>query len=105
MTDVAFRARLGEPFLPPEVMLPETWLNWRLNEKLYKAFEHWSVPDRELTLAARLWGRWLELQITDGPSDALRSMKLLAQTARFQLAKGAWGTVKNLTYGPDYSSR
>ena len=105
MTDIAFRTRLGEPFLPPEVMLPETWLNWRLNEKLYKAFEHWSVPDRELTLAARLWGRWLEFQITDGPAEALRSMMLLAQTARLGIARRAWGKSRNLVYGPRYSAR
>jgi hypothetical protein len=105
MTDVAFRARLGEPFLPPEAGVPATWLNWRLNERLYRAFERWSVPDRELTLAARLWGRWLAFQITDQPSDALRSMKLLAQTARFQIARRAWGKIRNLTYGPDFSAR
>jgi hypothetical protein len=105
MTDIAFRARLGEPFLPPRFEVPATWLNWRLNEKLYKAFELWSVPDRELTLAARLRGRWLEFQITDGPSDALRSIKLLIQTVRFQIARRAWGTSKNLTYGPRYSAR
>ncbi len=104
MTDIAFRTRLGEPFLPPEFAVPATWLNWRLNEKLYRAFERWSVPDRELTLATRLWGRWLECQITDGPSDALRSMKLFAQTARFGIARRAWRKSKNLIYGPRYSA-
>jgi len=100
MVDLAFRAHWGEPFLPSEVAVPKTWLNWRLNEKLYADFESWSEPDRELTLAARLWGRWLEFQITDTPSDAVRSLKLLAQTARFRIATGAWGKVKDLTYGP-----
>jgi len=100
MVDLAFRAHWGEPFLPPEVVVPKTWLNWRLNEKLYQDFERWSEPDRELTLAARLWGRWLEFQITDAPSDAIRSLKLLAQTARFRIATGAWGKVKDHTYGP-----
>jgi Uncharacterised nucleotidyltransferase len=100
MMDVAFRTRLGEPFLPPGASIPSTWLNWRLNENLYRSFELWSVPGRQLNLAARLWGRWLEFQITDAPSDALRSMKLLAQTARFQISSRAWGTMKNLTYAP-----
>jgi Uncharacterised nucleotidyltransferase len=104
MTDVAFRTRLGEPFLPPELVVPPTWLNWRLNEKLYRAFERWSMPDRELTPAARLWGRWLDFQITDGPSEALRSMKLLAQTARFGIARRDWRKSKNLAYGPRYSA-
>jgi hypothetical protein len=102
MVDLAFRAHWDEPFLPPEVAVPKTWLNWRLNERLYADFNHWSEPDRELTLAARLWGRWLEFQITDGPSDAIRSLKLLAQTARFRIATGAWGKVKDLTYGPTF---
>jgi hypothetical protein len=100
MVDLAFRVHWDEPFLPPEVVVPKTWLNGRLTEKLYAEFERWSEPDRELTLAARLWGRWLEFQITDAPSDAIRSLKLLAQTARFQIAKGAWGKVKDHTYGP-----
>ena len=104
MTDIAFRTRLNQPFLPPEVAVPPTWLNWRLNEKLYKEFELWSMPGRELTLATRLWGRWLDFQITDGPSDALRSIKLLAQTARFGIARRAWSTTKKLAYGPRYSA-
>lgn len=105
MVDIAFRVRWKEPFLPPEVVVPKTWLNWRLNEKLYAGFERWSEPGRGLTLAARLWGRWLEFQITDAPSDAVRSIELLAQTARFRLARRTWGKVKDLTYGPDYLAR
>jgi hypothetical protein len=105
MTDVGFRVRLGDTFLPAGVAIPETWLNWRLNEKLYKAFESWSAPQRELTLATRLWGRWLDFQVTDGPVDALRSIKLLAQTARFGISRRAWGVTKDVVYGPDFSSR
>lgn len=100
MTDVAFRSNLREPFIPPDVAIPATWLNWRVNEKLYQAFERWSVPDTELTLAARLRGRWLEFQLTDRPLDALRSLQLFAQTARFQFAHRAWGTTKKLIYVP-----
>jgi len=105
MMDIAFRVRWGEPFLPQGAAVPATWLNWLLNEKLYKDFELWSVPNRELTLAARLWGRWLDLQITDTPSDAVRFVGLLAQTARCRIASGTWGTVGNRVYGPDYSAR
>lgn len=105
MTDVACRAVLGEPLLPPELPVPETWLNWRLNEKLYRAFERWGVPDRELTLGARLWGRWLEFQITDSPSDALRFMSLFFNTARVQMSRGAWGKVKDLAYTPYHTAR
>jgi hypothetical protein len=105
MTDIAFRTRFNEPFLPPEVSVPATWLNWRLNEKLYRAFELCSAPDRELTLATLFWGRWLEFQVTDGPSDALRSMKLLAQSARFRIAEGAWRASTKLVYGPRFPAQ
>ncbi|HEX4135257.1 MAG TPA: nucleotidyltransferase family protein [Bryobacteraceae bacterium] len=103
MLDIAFRTHWGEPFLPPEVVVPKTWLNGRLNEKLYEAFERWSEPGVGLTLGTRLRGRWLEFQITDTPADAARSLKLLARRARFQIARGAWGKTKDLAYGPDYT--
>jgi hypothetical protein len=105
MVDVAFRRRFGQPFLPPGVLVPKTWLNQRLNEKLYGEFESASEPGMGLTLSTRIRGRWLDFQLTDGPSDAVRALKLLAQTARFQIARGAWGKVKDLSYGPDYSPR
>lgn len=100
MADVAVRACLADSLLPPHVSIPKTWLNWRLDEKLYRRFERWSVPDRELTLPARVWGRWLEFQITDSPSDAIRFVKLFARTARSQIAQGTWDKVRNLTYTP-----
>jgi hypothetical protein len=105
MVDVAFRVRFGEPFLPPEVTVPKPWLNWCLNTKLYESFERWSEPGHELNLAARLRGRWLDFRITDSPFDAIRSVELLGQTARFQIARHAWGTTKNVVYGPDYRER
>ena len=105
MLDIAFRARLGEPFLTPAVAVPPTWLNWRLNRKLYRSCERWSMPNREPTLATRLWWRWLDFLITDGPSEAFRSMNLLAQTARFRIARHAWGTARNVVYGPDFPVR
>lgn len=105
MLDLAFRARLGESFLHPEASIPLTWLNWRLNDRLYRAFECWSVPHRELTLPTRLWGRWLDFQITDRPSDAIRFSKLLGQTARLGIRRRAWRTTTNLAYGPNYSPR
>jgi hypothetical protein len=103
MVDVAFRVHFGERFLPPEVAIPKTWLSWRLNEKLYEQFERSSEPGLGLTLPVRLRARWLEFQITDGPADAISSLKLLAQTARFRIAGRAWGKIKDISYGPDYS--
>jgi hypothetical protein len=105
MTDLAFRRRWGQPFLTPEVPVRGTWLNWRLNETLYTEFERASEPGLGMTLATRIRGRWLDFQLTDGPSDAARWLKLFAQTARFQIARGAWAKAKDLTYGPDYSPR
>lgn len=105
MADVAVRTCLGNGFLSANPSIPKTWLNWRLDEKLYRDFERWGVPDRELTLAARLWGRWLEFQLTDSPSDALRFVKLFARTARSRIAQGAWGKIRNLTYTPHHIAR
>jgi len=100
MIEIAFRARWQERFLPAEVEIPATWLNWRLNEKLYEEFESWSTPGRELTLPARLEGRWLDFQITDTPSDIVRWIMLMKHTAYFQIARRGWGTAKHLVYGP-----
>jgi hypothetical protein len=101
MTEIAFRVRWGEAFLPPDAAVPKTWLHWLLDEKLFEAFEQWSAPGRPLTLAARLSGRWLDFQLTDAPADAFRSARLWTHTARYQFARGAWGNIKNLAYVPD----
>jgi len=85
MTEIAMRTRFGEPFLPSDIPVPATWLNWRIDERLYYGFERWSVQHGDLTPGARLWGRWLEFQLTDRPVEAIRSLTLLAGTARFQL--------------------
>jgi Uncharacterised nucleotidyltransferase len=98
MMDVAFRVRWNEPFLPPGAKLPNTWLHWRLTPALYRAFERWSVPGRGLSLATRLYGRWLDFQLTDGPSDAFRVAAYFATSARLQLARRQWGTVKTLRF-------
>lgn len=105
MVDIAFRVRFGEPLIPPGTPIPETWLNRRLNEKLYRQFEFWSLPDSELTLGARLWGRWLDFQITDTASDAMRALRLLIQSARFGIANRAWGKIGSLTYGQGLQPR
>ncbi|HEX4276702.1 MAG TPA: nucleotidyltransferase family protein [Bryobacteraceae bacterium] len=104
MVDVAFGVRWGERFLPEDLAVPSTWLNWRLNEKLYRSFELYSEPGLALTLRTRLRARSLEFQITDGLSEAFSYSMLLLRTARFQFAAGGWGTAKNLTYGPGYST-
>jgi hypothetical protein len=93
LTDTAFRVRWGEPFLPPEFPHGGTWLHRSFDEKLYRAFESWTPP-RDITLAQRLRGRWLQFQITERPRDALRLGGLMARIALFQIRRGGWRTVK-----------
>lgn len=100
MLDIAFRARWGEPFLSPDFAVPATWLNWRINRKLYEEFDRWSEPGHGVTLATRFWGRWLDFQITDAPSDAIRLVKHLIRSARFPYARNVWSTARDLTYVP-----
>jgi hypothetical protein len=98
MMDIAFRARWNERFIPEGVEIPRTWLHRRLTPELYRAFERWSIPGRGLSLAARLHGRWLDLQLTDGLSDAARAAIYFTRSAQIQLGRGAWGTVKHLRF-------
>ena len=91
MIDLAFRVRLGEPFLSSAPEVPATWLGWRMDERLFRDFERCSSPGRAMTVANRVWGRWLDLQLTDRPSDAIRLATLFARTARADLVdKKAW---------------
>lgn len=94
LTDLAFRARWGEPMLTPDLPLPETWLHWRLTARLYDEFERCSDPGRDLPLAIRLRRKWLDFQITDHPRDALRFTADMARIAWFQLCRKGWRTVK-----------
>jgi Uncharacterised nucleotidyltransferase len=101
MIDVAFRVRWGEAFLGPEAAVPATWLNGRLTPELYGRFEKWSWPGRELSLGARLQGRWLDFLITDGLRDGLRLAALFGRTAAMQVAEmEAWRTRRELRFVP-----
>ncbi|MDQ1470747.1 MAG: hypothetical protein QOJ99_2227 [Bryobacterales bacterium] len=94
MTDIAFRSVWGEPFLPANESSPKTWLHWRLNEKLYRQCAAWSAPGFKLSLTNRLRGRWLDFQITDRPSDALRFFSMFGSVAWYRLRNGGWRTLK-----------
>jgi hypothetical protein len=94
MTDIAFRARWGEPMLTPDIPVEPTWLHWRLTESLYAEFERCADPGRELPLAIRLKRKWLDFQMTDHPADALRFTADMARIAWFQLLRKGWRTVK-----------
>jgi hypothetical protein len=94
MTEQAFRARWNEPFLPEGAKLPRTWLNWRIDRRLYDAFEELSDPGRPLPLGARLARRWVDFQLTDRPADALRFAGILVRVARYQIRRQGWRTVR-----------
>jgi hypothetical protein len=101
MMDIAFRSRWDEPFLPPAVLVPKTWLNWRLTPKLYRTFERYSTPGRGQSLATRLWARWLDFQLTDRPAEAIREAAFFVKTARFYIGDSeAWGTPRHIHFGP-----
>ncbi|MDP9171061.1 MAG: nucleotidyltransferase family protein [Acidobacteriota bacterium] len=93
LIDAAFRLHWDEPFLPAGLDLRQPWLHWRLNENLYWAYQKWSELGGEHTLASRLRGRWLDLQTSDGPSDAWRQLQLLGRYAGQQMWKKGWRNV------------
>lgn len=94
MTDIAFRARWGEPMLTPDLPLDRTWLHWRLTRELYEEFERCSDPGSDLPLSIRLKRKWLDFQMTDQPADGLRFGANLARIAWFQLWRKGWRTVR-----------
>jgi hypothetical protein len=94
LTDAAFRARWGEPFLPPDVPHKGTWLQRRYDERLFTAFESSAEDGKEHTPADRIRGRWLQFQITDRPIDAVRLLGLMARIAWFQLRNRGMRTVR-----------
>jgi hypothetical protein len=83
--------RWGDAFFPPGFTRARTWLNGRINEDLYRAFEDLSRSAPDLTLGQRMRGRWLQLQATDGPMDAVRFCAMMAQLARFKILQAARG--------------
>jgi hypothetical protein len=93
LTDAGFRARWKHPFLPPGAAARRTWLHWRIDERLYYSFERLSDPGRELPLGVRLARRWLDLQLTDRPADAVRFAANMLGVAWFQLWRAGWKTV------------
>ena len=77
LIDVAFQSCWGEAFLPPDLLMPRAWLDWRIDETFYRRYDRWSELDGAHTMRSRLMGRWLDLQITDGPLQAARQIAVL----------------------------
>ena len=89
LLDAAFQACWREPFVPPNSSLPRTWLQGRINEKLYRACCRWSALEGGHNPGSRLQGRWLDIQTTDRPSDALRQIAMLTRFAWHQFRSPA----------------
>jgi hypothetical protein len=87
LLDIAFRACWGEVFVPPGIVVPRTWLHWRINENLFRAFEFLSDSRSKYQPQWRIYGRWLDLQTTDRPADASKEVRMLARFAAYQLYK------------------
>lgn len=94
LTDAAFRARWGDPLLPPGSPRKGTWLHWYYDERIYAAFENSSVEGEEHTPGDRIRGRWLQFQITDRPIDAIRLLAVLARIAWFQIRYRGLRTIR-----------
>jgi hypothetical protein len=93
LTDVALRTRWETSLLPLDNAGGRTWLQFRINPGLYRSFETFSDPNRQLTLSTRLHRRWIDLQITDGPTDALRLLGVMTRVGWFQIRHQGWRTV------------
>jgi hypothetical protein len=93
LLDAAFQVCFGEPLLPPDVLMPRTWLYWRIDAMLYRRFVRCSDLDGVRTMRSRLVGRWLDLQITDRPSHALRQIAMLTRLTWRQMGTGGWRAI------------
>jgi hypothetical protein len=93
LVDAAFQAFWGKAFLPPDVPMPRTWLDWRINQKLCRMCVRWSELDGAHTMRSRLLGRWLDLRTTDRPSDAVRQIAMLSRFAWHGLWRRGWRDV------------
>jgi hypothetical protein len=100
MTDVALNVEWGGRLIPAGLDVPATWLDRRIDDDLFVQFDRWSMPGRQLNVLSRLWGRWLDLQVTDSPSDLWRLFWHLTNSARFGKARRYWFRSKALTYTP-----
>ncbi len=87
LLDAAFKARWGEPLLTSEARFEHTWLHFQLNEKFYGTFERRFADDGPVPLYTQLSRKWLLLQMTDRPSDALRFASITARTALLKLPR------------------
>jgi hypothetical protein len=90
LCNIGIRSIWGEPLLTDGTSLPETWLHRWLNEETFLEMAQTAGHGREQPLKKRLRGRWLDLQTTDRPSDALERIRSLVQVALGQIRRRNW---------------
>jgi hypothetical protein len=93
LTEIAFQLRWKESLLGSRPQR-KTWLGSWIDRDLYREFELLSNPGRDLTLGVRLRRRWLDLKLTDRPTDAFRFLLIMCRIAWFQLRNSGWRTVR-----------
>jgi len=98
MMDAAFRSRWNESFIPAGAIVPKTWLNWRVTPKLYRAFEEFSLPGRRMSVTDRVRARWMDFQLTDRPTDALRAAIFFLETARYSVTRAAHWRAREIRF-------
>ncbi|HVW84331.1 MAG TPA: hypothetical protein VHB50_06605, partial [Bryobacteraceae bacterium] len=93
VADIGLRARWKTPLFTPEEMPGiRTWLHWRMNENLFNAYLEHADPLRKITIMGRIRKRWLDFQITDRPSDAIRLAAKLLRSSGFFFWNRRWRT-------------
>jgi hypothetical protein len=87
MLDVALRVLWNQPLVPEGSPLPRTWLDFRINPDLLQGYERWAEDLRKTGLPGRtarnrMYGRWLDLHLTDTPAAAARLAREIALVAK-----------------------
>jgi hypothetical protein len=90
LLDAAFRFRWEESLLTPDMEIKETWLNFRLDRTFYQAFERRFTDQAgsALPFTTQLSRKWMLMQMTDRPADALRLALTSGRTAFLQFSSG-----------------
>lgn len=87
LADSAVRSLWGKPLLSGDSRMPTPWLQWLWGEDFYTRFEQEFANHAEhLPFGSRLRRRWLDIQLTDRPADALRLLRVFLRAASFQIA-------------------
>lgn len=92
LCDISMQAVWGRRLVDPADPLPHTWLEGRLTESFYREMAATAGLGLEQPLSKRLRGRFLDLQVTDTPADAMRKLASLFWVTAGQLRHRNWRT-------------